>query len=111
MVKTLETITANIFVGLREGYTEKVRDPNEVVDFLQEYVNKVGLCITITPTTFVYKDGREQGVVIGLINYPRFPTTKDKLKQTAEEIAGLCKDKYKQNRVSIVYQDETLMLE
>ena len=111
MGKSLETITAKIYLGLREGYTEKVHTLDEVKDFLQQYVNKVGLCVTVTPTTFVYKDGREDGAVIGLINYPRFPTTREKLKQTAEEIAGLCKTKYNQNRVSIEYQDETVMLE
>jgi hypothetical protein len=111
MVKSLETITAKIFLGLREGYSEKVHTMDEVKDFLQEYVNRVGLCVTVTPTTFIYKDGREEGAVIGLINYPRFPTTKKKLKQTAEEIAKLCKERYKQNRISIEYQDQTVMLE
>jgi len=28
-----------------------------------------------------------------------------------EEIAKLCKERYKQNRISIEYQDETIMLE
>ena len=83
----------------------------EVKDFLQEYVNRVGLCVTITPTTFIYKDGRENGVIIGLINYPRFPSTREELENKAEEIANLCKDRYKQNRVSIEYQDQTKMLE
>jgi len=110
MDNSLETITAKIYLGLREGYTEKVHTLDEVKDFLQKYVDRVGLCVTVTPTTFVYKDGREDGAVIGLINYPRFPTTREKLKQTAEEIAGLCKAEYKQNRVSIEYQDETIML-
>jgi len=111
MNKTLETITAKIFLGLREEYTDKVHTLDEVKDFLQEYVNKVGLCVTVTPTTFIYKGGREEGAIIGLINYPRFPTTREKLKQTAEEIAQLCKKRYKQTRVSIEYQDQTVMLE
>src|SRR3989344_401763 len=111
MVKNVETITAKIYLGLREGYTDKVYSIDEVKDLLQDYVNEVGLCVTVSPTTFIYKDGREEGVIIGLINYPRFPTTKDKLKQTTEEIAKLCKERYKQTRVSIEYQDETVMLE
>ena len=111
MCKSLETITAKIFLGLREGYSDKTHTIDEVRDFLQEYVDRVSLCVTVTPTTFIYKHGREEGVIIGLINYPRFPTTKDKLKQTTEEIAKLCKERYKQTRVSIEYQDETVMLE
>jgi|SRR3989338_6026358 len=111
MTKSVETITASIYLRLKEGYTDRIHSSEEVRDFLQEYVNRVGLCVTVSPTTFIYKDGREDGVVIGLINYPRFPTTEDALKKQAEEIALLCKERYKQNRVSIVYLDQTVMLE
>lgn len=110
-MKSVETITAKIYLGLREGHTDKIHNLNEVKKILQDYVDKVGLCVTINPTTFIYTDGKEEGVIIGLINYPGFPTTKKKLEKTAEEIAFLCKEKYKQNRVSIEYQDRTLMLE
>lgn len=109
-MKSVETITAKIYLGLREGYTDKVHTLDELKDFLQKYTNKVELCVTVTPTTFVYKDGREDGAVIGLINYPRFPTTKEKLEQTAEELAALCKEEYRQNRISIEFQDRTVML-
>ncbi len=33
-----------------------------------------GLCVTIEPTTFIYTGGEEAGYVVGLINYPRFPS-------------------------------------
>jgi hypothetical protein len=33
-----------------------------------------GLCVTVEPTTFIYTGGEESGYVVGLINYPRFPT-------------------------------------
>jgi hypothetical protein len=33
-----------------------------------------GLCVTIEPTTFIYTGGEEAGFVVGLLNYPRFPT-------------------------------------
>ncbi|MBI2057142.1 hypothetical protein HYT91_02705 [Candidatus Pacearchaeota archaeon] len=110
-MKSVETITAKIYLGLREGYTNKVHTINEVKNFLQDYVDKTSFCVTITPTTFVYKNGRENGVIIGLINYPRFPKTKKELKRRAEEIAKLCKEEYKQNRISIEYPDKTIMLE
>jgi len=111
MTKTVETITAKIYLGLREGYTDKVHSLDDVKDFLQEYVNRVSLCVTIIPTTFIYKDNRDDGAIIGLMNYPRFPTTKEDLEKTAEEIARLCKERYKQNRISIEYQDKTVMIE
>ncbi len=110
-MKSVDTLTAKIYLGLREGYSDRIHNVKELKNFLQKYVDKIGFCVTITPTTFIYTDGRENGAIIGLINYPRFPKTKKELKQRAEEIAKLCKDKYKQNRVSIEYQDRTIMLE
>jgi len=38
-----------------------------------EYCSKVGLCVTVTTTNYIYKNGQELGARIGLINYPRFP--------------------------------------
>ncbi len=111
MVKTIETLTAKIYLGLREGYKGKVHTLEEVKDFLQTYTDRVGLCVTVTPTTFVYTNGREEGAIIGLISYPRFPKTKQKLEQQAEEIARLCKERYNQKRVSVEYRDRTIMLE
>ena len=34
---------------------------------------RVGMCVTIEPTTYIYSGGEEAGYVVGLINYPRFP--------------------------------------
>jgi len=110
-MKSVETTTVKIYLGLREGHTDKVHNLDEVKDFLQDYVNKSGLCITISPTSFIYRGGREEGIIIGLINYLRFPTQLKKLEQIAEEIASLCKEKYNPKRVSIEYQDRTIMLE
>lgn len=33
-----------------------------------------GLCVTVEPTTFIYTGGEEVGYVVGLLNYPRFPS-------------------------------------
>lgn len=38
-----------------------------------------GLCVTVEPTTFIYTGGEEAGYVVGLINYPRFPSTPEEL--------------------------------
>lgn len=53
MVRIIDTITANIFLGLREGYGEIIHSLNEVSNYLQDYVNRVGLCVKVTPTTFI----------------------------------------------------------
>ncbi len=45
-----------------------------------------GLCVTIEPTTFIYTGGEEAGFVVGLLNYPRFPTTSDALDARARDL-------------------------
>lgn len=48
-------------------------DKNRAKNICLEYCTKVGLCVTVDPTTYVYSGGQEDGVRIGLRNYPRFP--------------------------------------
>jgi hypothetical protein len=54
---------------------------------IRENVLEKGLCVTIEPTTFIYTGGEEQGYVIGLINYPRFPTTRNVILKRANKLA------------------------
>lgn len=65
----------------------------------RQYCFEVGLCVTIEPTTFIYTGGEEAGVRVGLINYPRFPTTPDAIFETACALGdklmhGLCQHSY-----------------
>lgn len=53
---------------------------------LREECMKEGLCVTIEPTTFIYTGGEELGYVIGLLNYPRFPSTPDQLEARAKTL-------------------------
>jgi len=45
-----------------------------------------GLCVTIEPTLFIYTGGEEAGFVVGLANYPRFPSTPEAITQRAEQL-------------------------
>lgn len=110
-MKTVSTYTATIYCGLREGYSAIIHEKREVEQIAQKYCNDVGLCVTLTDTKFIYKEGNEPGVAIGLINYPRFPNTRKKIKKTALDLAEIIKENFKQNRISIVLSDETIMLE
>lgn len=51
---------------------------------IRQYCFHQGLCVTIEPTTFIYTGGEEAGFVVGLVNYPRFPTTPEALIKTAK---------------------------
>jgi hypothetical protein len=51
-----------------------------------DYCDEIGLCVTVTSTTYVYTGGAEEGVIIGLINYPRFPATPKQIEEKAIEL-------------------------
>lgn len=61
-----------------------------------------GLCVTIEPTTFIYTGGEEAGYVVGLVNYPRFPTTVEALEARARDLMGKLLD--------ATYQHSALMV-
>lgn len=111
MNKTIvDTWTANIYLGLKERNTGRIFTISEVKEICQEYVNTVKLCVSVTETTYIYVDGSEFGVIVGLIQYPRFPEEERDLKEKATSLAEILKNKFKQLRVSIVMKDETIML-
>lgn len=118
---TVPTCTATIYAGFKERPGEpKPQDhegPWPVVHAIHEaeaivraYCDAVGLCATVTPTTFVYTEGREPGVIVGLINYPRFPATPGAVRSRALKLAELLRVGLGQWRVSVVFPDETVML-
>ena len=53
----------------------------------RDFCDKEGLCVTVTPTTYVYTNGQEEGVIVGLINYPRFPAEPGAIYATANALA------------------------
>lgn len=108
---TVPTYVATIYVGFKE------RSSGDIVfslatarAWLQEHVNRVGLCVSVTPTEFIYTDGGEPGVAIGLINYPRFPAKPEVIRERAMEIAAGLKAEARQLAVSVVFPDKTVML-
>lgn len=109
-VMVVPTIEYTIWVGMEEQDRGLTHHAHEVEKVCQEYVNDVGLCITITPTKYIYSNGSELGVRIGLINYPRFPSKKDELEEKALELARRLMKALGQKRVSVVGPDETFML-
>lgn len=106
----VETFTALIYVGLRNRDDGQVYKIMKARQWLQKYVNRESACVTITPTEFLYKNGREPGFVVGLINYPRFPESPTKIRKKAQAIARGLRKLLKQYRVSTVFPDKTVMV-
>jgi hypothetical protein len=106
-----KTFTATIYVGFKPGY-DGIEFPWSVGEKIcQEYVDSIGLCVTLTPARFIYKLGSENGMAVGLINYPRFPCHPIAIRRRALELAELLMKAYNQLRVSVVFPDETITLE
>jgi hypothetical protein len=116
-MKVTNTIEAKIFLGLREGYTNIYKDKSDVYSFLSEYCTQNNLAVSVTPTKYIYVDGEEDGVIIGLINYPRFPSTKEEIKKIALDLGQKLIENFYQYRSTIIINSlnesdgSTIMLE
>jgi hypothetical protein len=114
-MKTAPTFTATIWVGSKVRETQQVFDLEHVRRVCHEHCDEVGLCVTVTPTEYIYTNGRsgggEPGAAVGLINYPRFPKSPEEIRDQAIELAGRLMIELRQLKVSVVFPDETVMLE
>lgn len=108
MTPPVPTFIANIYVGLDAG--DKVYTYEDAKKLIQNYANTVGLCVTVTQTEYVYNGGSEPGIIVGLINYPRFPKNPDELKVQALNLADLLRKGLGQLKVTVVMLDETIMI-
>lgn len=53
----------------------------------QAHCDEDGLCVTVEAADYIYTGDSEAGAVIGLINYPRFPSTPEAIFERAEKLA------------------------
>lgn len=75
---------------------------------LKKYCDAVGFCVTLNTVEYIYKDGNEYGIRVGLINYPRFPNDPATLTSKAIEIAELLREGLKQESFSVETPVETI---
>src|ERR1035437_4930266 len=107
---TVPTFTATIYVGLKQNYGGVIKPLQEVETLIQNWVDKLGMCVTVTPTKFVYTGGSEPGLIVGMINYPRFPSEEWKIQENALDLANILLKECKQMRISVVFPNKTIML-
>ncbi len=82
-------------------------DINAAGLLIQKYAVNVGMCVTLSPQSFIYTGGREEGFRVGFINYPRFPSHPDEIKAKALALASMLMFELGQHSYSIVTPDET----
>lgn len=66
-----------------------------------------GLCVAVQPADYVYTMGVEAGVVVTLINYPRFPVSPEELEATATDLGFYLCNLLHQGSFSIETPNET----
>lgn len=110
-MKTVKTFYANIYCGLRAGYGETYYSTNDVNKVIEEYIAEFRDGVTVTRTTFKYVDGYEPGVIIGFINYPRSQRSESEIKNRAFLVANRLRKALRQERVSVVMPDQTVMFD
>lgn len=81
---------------------------SKALKIVQKYCDEVSYCVTIDHTYYVYKDGKEEGVVVGLINYPRFPVEPTEIIDKAKDIAELLRVGLGQESYSIQTPHDTI---
>lgn len=110
-MKTESTFQATIYMGLKVRSSGDIFSVEDVSKELRAFADSVGFCVSLTSTEFIYTDGQEPGVIVGIINYPRFPETPLSLRSKAIHIAAMLGKKFQQLRVSVVMPEATAMLE
>ncbi len=58
-------------------------------DICQKYCDDTGFCVTVEPTNYVFTNGNERGVRVGIINYARFPNDQSKIFELAIVLGDL----------------------
>lgn len=82
----------------------------EAETICRAYGDEVGLCVTVSETKYIYTGGETAGVIVGLINYPRFPSTPDAIWAHAETLALRLIEGLKQESASIQAPDKTVWI-
>lgn len=83
-------------------------DISAATDYVRQYCDENGLCVTVTPTCYVYTGGQEAGFIVGLINYPRFPSSPEGLWAVAESVAAYLRERLYQDSYTIQAPDKTV---
>lgn len=113
----IKTFQASIFIGLEYGYTQKQIDENLVIESLSELQKQLSaeknifLSASVSKTNIVLNDQNEQHLKIDFINYPKFPISEEIFKDEVLHFGKELMKQFEQNRILIIYTDETSMLE
>lgn len=113
----LKSFQGSIFLGLHYGYTNSLIDKKLVIETLNQFQSNlikeenIFLSASVSECAIVLNQQNEPHFKIEFMNYPKFPLEASKLKELILNLAKLFMIEFKQNRIVVVFSDETIMLE
>ena len=112
-----KTFTAQVTIGLLKGYSNDIiplKTLKEELVKAQKVVNldyNVQLSTKIKLCEIVFLGQEEPSVELEFIQYPKFLQQEKELKKAIISLAEILMVKLEQNRVVIVFKEDTIMLE
>lgn len=76
-------------------------------DVCRKFVER-GECVNVWETNYIFKYGEQTGVVVELINYPRFPKGPDALRATAQLLGFQLCDAMSQGSFTVQTSEGTI---
>lgn len=116
-ISSIKTYTAKVTIGLFKGYSRELISIEEFKDALLEAQQKIkseydiALSAKLIPCEILFLGQEEPSIELQFIQYPKFPVEEAKLKKEIIALTEFVMIKLEQNRVVIVFTDETVMLE
>lgn len=114
---SVPTFTADVVIGLQKGYSQELYNKDDLIKALQAYQKvliekqKIYLSANISDCQIVLSGQVEPHLKLSFINYPKFPLDEETFKKEVEALTVYLMKEFLQNRIVIIYHDETKMIE
>lgn len=112
-----KTFKAQVTFGLYRGYSNELIDvdsfKHELLNAQIEVKNKLEVVLSakLRECQILCLGQEEHSIELEFIQYPKFQKDEEILKKGILLLTEILMDKFEQNRVVIVFSDETIMLE
>lgn len=104
-----------LYIGSREHYNGPTFVRESLLQHIANFQHEHGLTkcnpVRVTETIYVWDDYAESGWEVAVIAYPRQPKSVKVLDKFMLDLAEYLLKILKQNRISVVFPDEIVMLE
>ncbi len=114
---TKPSLSASVTLGRHIGYTTDFYQKEKLINALQQFQQKqiaernIYLSACVSECDIVLSGQLEPHLKLDFINYPKFPLEEKQFKLEVELLAVYLMAELSQNRIVIVYHNETKMLE